>query len=44
MARVGLFLEPMPALELKVLAGGHHLHLEAKASAQIAEWIDERLA
>ncbi|MDX1268864.1 MAG: hypothetical protein R3311_15965 [Oceanisphaera sp.] len=38
------FLEPMPALELKVLAGGHHLHLEAKASAQIAEWIGERLA
>ncbi|MDX1268866.1 MAG: alpha/beta hydrolase, partial [Oceanisphaera sp.] len=44
MARVESFLELMPALELRVLAGGHHLHLEAKASAQIAAWIGERLA
>jgi hypothetical protein len=43
MAKVESFLELIPELELKVLAGGHHLHLEAAASAQIAEWIDERL-
>ncbi|GAA3705984.1 alpha/beta fold hydrolase [Oceanisphaera sediminis] len=30
-------------LELKVLDGGHHMHLEAKAAAQIADWIGERL-
>ena len=43
MARVEPFLALIPVLELRVLAGGHHLHLEEKAAAQIAEWIGERL-
>ncbi|MBM7455037.1 pimeloyl-ACP methyl ester carboxylesterase [Oceanisphaera litoralis] len=34
----------VPELEFKTLVGSHHLHLEAAASLQIAEWIAERLA
>ncbi len=43
LARVEPWLELMPALELKVLAGGHHLHLEEEAAVRIAGWIGERL-
>ncbi|GAA3532052.1 alpha/beta hydrolase [Zobellella aerophila] len=44
MARVESQLGLMPGLELKILAGGHHLHLEQEAAEQIAGWIGERLA
>ncbi|MGR7920782.1 alpha/beta fold hydrolase [Zobellella denitrificans] len=43
MARVEHQLALVPQLELKQLAGGHHLHLEAAPAARIAQWISERL-
>ncbi|WP_375058091.1 alpha/beta fold hydrolase [Zobellella sp. DQSA1] len=43
MARVEQQLALVPQLELELLAGGHHLHLEAVPAAFIAQWIGERL-
>lgn len=44
MARVEAQLGLVPQLELEVLAGGHHLHLEPAPAARIARWIGERLS
>ncbi|PSJ47552.1 alpha/beta hydrolase [Zobellella endophytica] len=43
LARVEPLSGLVPQLELKLLAGGHHLHLEAVPAARIARWIGERL-
>lgn len=43
MARVEPWLGLMPDLELKILAGGHHLHMEEKPAGQIAGWLFEGL-
>ncbi|WP_116472838.1 alpha/beta fold hydrolase [Zobellella maritima] len=43
MARVEPWLGLVPDLELKILAGGHHLHMEEKPAEQIAGWLFEGL-